>query len=179
MDTISSLNSSQSDFIFTREFDAPRDLVWAAHTEAERLSRWWGFGNGHLFEIIKLDVCPDGIFHYAWPAGDGRFYGKFVFKSIQAPERLVYTLSFSDENEGVTRHPGVENETWPLEIENTVTFAEADGKTIMSLRGRPVNASPEEIETFVNGHDGMREGFGATYDQLQQFLKLPEEEQSR
>ena len=82
--------------------------------------------------------------------------------------RLVYVVSFSDPQGGVTRHPG--SADWPLEVLNTTTFAEAGGKTTLTLRGAPVNATATERRTFKDGYKSMEGGFKGTLDLLESYL---------
>ena len=75
-------------FLFTREFDAPRDLVFKAWTERERLQEWWG-PQGFGIRVAKLDLRPGGVFHYGMQTPDGReVWGRFAYREIAAPERL-------------------------------------------------------------------------------------------
>ena len=60
--------------------------------------------------------------------------------------------------------------TWPLEVLNTWTLAEHTGKTTLTLRGRPVNATETEQQTFTQGHTSMEMGFKGTMDQLAEYL---------
>ncbi|MEX1031417.1 MAG: SRPBCC domain-containing protein [Paenibacillaceae bacterium] len=68
----------------------------------------------------------------------------------------------------LTRHPG--SATWPLEVLNTMTFVEQDGKTTLTLRGAPLNATEEEYNTFKAAHDGVKQGFAGTFAQLEEYL---------
>ncbi|KAF0812022.1 hypothetical protein IGB42_03564 [Andreprevotia sp. IGB-42] len=164
------LAPGQQELLITRTFDAPRDLVWQAFTQAEHLAHWWG-PKGFAIEVAALDVSPGGVFHYCMRAGNGMaMWGKFVYREVQAPERIVFTNSFSDEAGNTTRAPF--NANWPLEVLNTWTFSEADGKTTLTLRGIPFNASEIEHAIFVAGFDSMRMGFGGTLDQLATYLAL-------
>ena len=124
---------------------------------------------GMAMEVKKLDLQPGGIFIYYIRTPDGHeIYGRFVFREITPPERLVYVVSFSDPQGGVTRHPM--SETWPLEMLNTLTFEENNGKTTLTLRGAAINATEAERQTFEGGFDSMRQGFGGTMDQLETYL---------
>jgi len=90
---------------------------------------------------------------------------------IVAPERLVFVNSFSDENQGVTRHPM--SPSWPLQVLTTVTFSERDGKTTLALRGGPIDAAATERSTFEAGFESMQKGFAGTFDQLADYLSVP------
>jgi uncharacterized protein YndB with AHSA1/START domain len=158
-------------FTISRVLNAPRVTVWKAWTEAERLAQWWG-PKGCKLRVVKLDLRPGGIFHYAMEFQPGHpMYGRFIYREIAAPERLVFVTSFSDENGGITRPPFPQiRDTFPLEILNTVMFAEADGKTTLTLRGGPINPTEAEMQTYAGMFDSMRQGFGGTFDQLDAYL---------
>ncbi|HKB91553.1 MAG TPA: SRPBCC domain-containing protein, partial [Opitutaceae bacterium] len=68
----------------------------------------------------------------------------------------------------ITRHPM--SPTWPLEVLNTLTLTEQDGKTTLVLRGRPINATEGECKTFEGAFEGMQKGFAGTFDQLETYL---------
>jgi uncharacterized protein YndB with AHSA1/START domain len=156
------------DFIMTRVFDAPRELVWKAFTDPEHMKHWWG-PKGFAVRFAKMDFRPGGTYHYCMTSPDGHeMWGKFVYREIIAPERIVLVNSFSDENGGLTRHPM--SPTWPLEMLSTFTFTERDGKTTFTIRWSPLNASETERKTFEDGRKGMQQGWGGTLDQLAAYL---------
>ena len=161
--------TQSADFVISRVFDAPRKLVWAAFTEAERMKEWWG-PKGFTVVASKMDLRPGGTYHYGMKAPDGApMWGKFVFREIVPPQRMVLISSFSDEAGGVTRHPMAP--TWPLEMFSTFTFEEEPGgKTKVTIRWSPHNASEEERKTFEAGRDSMRQGWAGTMDQLAAYL---------
>jgi uncharacterized protein YndB with AHSA1/START domain len=156
------------DFVISRTLDAPRDLVWNAWTQPEHLRQWWGPKD---FKVVAcdIDLRPGGVFHYGLQAPDGNtMWGKWTFREIKAPELMVVVVSFSDKDRGVTRHPMAPN--WPLETLSRTTFEEQDGKTLMTLRWRAINATPEEIAMFDASHESMKGGFSGTFEQLTAYL---------
>jgi uncharacterized protein YndB with AHSA1/START domain len=153
----------------TREFDAPIELVFDAMTQPEHLMHWWG-PKGLKMKVAKVDLHPGGSFHYAMDTPDGSImWGKFVYREIVRPERLVFVNSFSDEAGNITRHPMAPD--WPLEMLNVLTLTEQNGKTTLNLKGRPINATKDEIEVYHSNHSSMQGGFKGTYDQLDTYLK--------
>ena len=160
---------SNQDFVITRIFDAPRDLVWKAFTDPQHMKQWWG-PKGFTVIASKMDLRPGGTYHYGMKAPDGSaMWGKFVYREVVAPERMVFINSFSDEAGGITRHPMAP--TWPLEMLSTFTFEEAPGgKTKLTIRWSPHNATDEERKTFDAGHDSMRQGWGGTLEKLTAYL---------
>ncbi len=156
------------EFVITRVFDAPRDLVWKAFTEPKRLKEWWGPKGVTIIES-KMDLRPGGSYHYAMRTPDGNtMWGKFVYREITPPSRMVFVNSFSDEAGGVTRHPMAPN--WPLEMLSTFLFEEESGKTRFTVRWSPLNATEEERATFAAGHASMHQGWGGTLDKLAAYL---------
>lgn len=156
------------EFVITRVVNAPRELVWKAHTEESHLMNWWG-PKGFKMIKVKMDLRPGGMFHYGMQGPDGStMWGKFVYREVVPQEKLVFVLTFSDEQGGVTRHPMALD--WPLEILNTITFTEKDGKTTVRISGYPINASPEEEAVYHSNHPSMQGGFTGTYNQLDEYL---------
>jgi uncharacterized protein YndB with AHSA1/START domain len=161
--------AKSTDFVTSRVFDAPRDLVWQCFTDPERMKEWWG-PKGSTIVASKMDLRIGGIYHGAMRDPAGRvMWAKFVYREIAAPERLVWVHSFSDEAGGLTRHPL--SPSWPLEMLTTVMFEdEAGGKTKVTLRWSPIDASAKEQTTFDAAHDGMRGGWAGTFDRLAAYL---------
>jgi len=162
--------ADNKDFVISRVLDAPRELVWKVFSEPERMKEWWG-PKGFTVIASKMDFRPGGIYHYGMQAPNGAaMWGKFVYREIVPPERMVFINSFSDEDGGVTRHPM--SPSWPLEMLSTFTFEELPGgKTRFTLRWRAYNASAEEQKTFDAAHDSMNQGWGGTLEQLTAYLK--------
>ena len=155
-------------FIISRIFDAPRALVWKAWADADTLMKWFG-PKGCTITHAKLDLRPGGTFLYGMKMPDGKeMWGKFVYREITAPERIVLVNSFSDAAGGLTRHPM--SPTWPLEMLTTTTFEDMNGKTKLTVRWEPLNATDTERQTFDGARDSMNQGWGGTFDKLTEFL---------
>ena len=104
--------------LITREFDAPRHLVYRVWTTRELVSRWWSGHRGTTTEV-ELDLRPGGRWRYVLKTDDGAevgFHGEY--REVVPDERLVYTEVFE--------MPGVDLDSvdGPL---NTVTFTALDG----------------------------------------------------
>ena len=155
-------------FVISRVLEAPRDKVWQAWTDTEHLKQWWG-PKGFVVTHCKIDLRPGGIMHYCLRSPDGNdMWGRFVFRGIAKPERLVWVNSFSDEKGGVTRHPM--SPGWPREMLTTVSFAEQKGGTLVTVQWIPIDATEEERRTFEAGRDSMQQGWSGTFEQLEQYL---------
>lgn len=156
------------EFVVTRVFDAPRALVWKVWTEPEHLKRWFG-PKGFTMPACSLDLRPGGVLHYGMRSADGHeMWGKWTFREIVPPERLVVIVSFADAKGGVTRHPM--NATWPLETLSTLLLSEHEGRTTLTLRWAAHRASEVERKTFDSSHQNMRQGWTGTLDQLAAYL---------
>ena len=155
-------------FSITRTFNAPRALVWKAYTDIDHLSRWWGPA-GFIWLKGTLDLKPGGVFHYGMRSPTGQeMWGKFVYREIAAPEKIVFVNSFSDPDGNTIRAPF--SPQWPLEILNTVLFGEKDDKTTLAMTGMPVNATEDERKMFESMRPSMDQGFKGTLDQLEAYL---------
>ena len=162
----------QDAFVIARSFEAPLDLVWKVHTQLAHLEKWWGPKGFEMFSST-LDLRPGGVFHYGLRTPQGQeMWGRFVYREIIPMKRLTFVISFSDAQGGITRHPG--SADWPLEVLNAVTFSATGGKTTLTYRAAPVNASESERRTFKEGYKSMEGGFSGTLDQLGEFLRSPD-----
>lgn len=161
--------AKSANFVISRIFAAPRDLVWKCFTEPERMQAWFG-PKGSVVVASKMDLRVGGTYHGAIRDDSGRvMWAKFAYREIEAPKRLVWVHSFSDETGGLTRHPLIP--TWPLELLTTVTFEDSsNGKTKITLRWTPLNATPEEQQTFDATRDGMNSGWTGSFERLDAYL---------
>lgn len=159
-------------FIISREFAAPRDLVWMVWTEREHFARWFG-PKGVTISIAQFDLRAGGMCHYSMTTPDGKkLWGKAVYREIVPPTKLVWINSFSDEHAGITRHP-LTKDLWPLQLLTVVTFAENAGKTTVTVTWLPIDADVEERRVFDKNHASMKGGWGGTFDQLDAYLAQP------
>src|SRR5687767_4190789 len=105
----------KQEIILTRNFDAPRELVFKAFIDPKLVERWWG-PRGLTTTVDQMDVKKGGIWRYVQRDENGNEYGfNGVYHHIAAPEQLVFTFEF----EGMPGHVLLE----------TVTFEEHGGKT--------------------------------------------------
>jgi uncharacterized protein YndB with AHSA1/START domain len=138
------------ELIAERWFDAPRDLVFRAMTEPERIPRWWG-RRGDVTRVEKMDVRPGGTWRFVSRGPDGvdyPFTGEFL--EIDPPSRVVQTFIF--DVEGLSDHVSVV----------TTEYTEEGGRTKMVVRNR--FASAEDLAGAVAS--GMAKGQAETYDRL-------------
>jgi uncharacterized protein YndB with AHSA1/START domain len=160
--------AASKDFVISRVFDAPRQLVWECFTKPERMKEWWG-PKGVTILKSEMDLRVGGIYHYGMQQPDGTvMWGRMVYRAITPPERLEFINSFSDEAGGLGRHPLAQS--WPIEMLSIFTFEEmTDGKTRFTVRWTPHNPTEEERQTFEGGFDSMTMGWSGTLDKLEAY----------
>jgi uncharacterized protein YndB with AHSA1/START domain len=146
-------------------FDAPREEVFKAFSDSSKLESWWG-PEGWETKNKKFDFKPGGVWHYGMTCKDksqGDFYGMeswgiASYKEISAPEKIVHTDAFSDEEGNV-------NESLP-ETLITATFTEEEGKTkYVSITEFPSKATLRQIVDM-----GAAEGFASQLRKLDILL---------
>ena len=156
-------------FTISRLFDAPRERVWKAWTDAAQLKQWWG-PQGFKVHTCKVDLRPGGMFLYGMTAPDGSdVWGRFIYREIKAPEKLAFIVSFSDPKGAVSRHPG--NEDWPLQTMSVVRFDAQGQKTRVTVEWTPHEATDAERKAFEDGKPSMQQGWGGTFEQFAGYLK--------
>lgn len=161
--------AAKIELVIVREFNAPRELVFDTCTKPEHLSKWWG-PKGSKIQILKADIVSGGTFHYELTSPENTtMCGKFVYKEIIRPEKIVFISSFADKTGNIVPAPFPIK--FPHEILNTWMLSDHGGKTKITLRGEPINGTEEERESFRNLFSSMEQGFGGTFDQLQEHLK--------
>lgn len=142
------------DLIYERAFDAPREVVWKAHTDRDLIPRWWG-PHGHSTRVEEMDVRPGGAWRYVSVDADGNefaFYGEYL--QIEPPERIRWTFMFDVEGVGPQGGP------------ETLTFEDLEGKTLM--RAVSHMGSAEVIDDALA--TGMVGGAIETWDRLDALL---------
>jgi uncharacterized protein YndB with AHSA1/START domain len=143
---------SNLDVEFRRVFDAPRRLVFEAHTSCAHVRRWWGPNESAMPEC-ELDFRVGGRWRFVVLTKNGSrvaFFGEY--REIVAPERFVWTFGF----DGMPGPGGLE----------TYTFTEADGKTTLVAVGH--FDSIESRDAAIAS--GMEKGAAETWDRLAELL---------
>lgn len=127
-------NKSEPQVLITRDFDAPRELVFQAWTDHQHLHRWFA-PKGCTIEFRKLEFREGGSYlscirNPQYPA----CWCTGVYREIVAPERIVFTMGISNEQGQLltATQTGMDAE-WPQETVLTVTFADLNGRTRLIL----------------------------------------------
>ena len=155
-------------FEISRQFKHPRTVVWSAWSAPEQLGKWWG-PKGCAVEVLRFEFREGGFFHYAMKFENApTMWGRFNYREIGAPQRLVWLNSFANERCGIARAPF--SEDCPLEIENSVSFTERAGITTVTLRAEPFGEVEKERKYFEELRPSLEQGYGGTFDQLAEHL---------
>ena len=93
-DAATSIYSDGTTLVYERIFDAPRDVVWQAFMDPDRIPRWWG-PHGTTTTVVEMDVRVGGTWRYVSRAPDRddvTFHGEYI--EIVPPERFTWTFLF-------------------------------------------------------------------------------------
>jgi uncharacterized protein YndB with AHSA1/START domain len=154
--TLTVTTPSDREIVMTRNFDAPRDLVFEAHTSCEHMKNWWG---PRRYEIAscEIDFRPGGKWRIAHRAAEGGqedpivFFGEY--REIVRPERIAWTFGW----EGMPGKVSVD----------TLTLEEHEGKTTATAVSR--FDTVEDRDGMLRS--GMESGAAETYDRLDEYLE--------
>ena len=159
---------NQSRFTITRTFDAPRDRVWNAWSDSKQLKQWFG-PKGCTISYSSVDFRPGGASRYGMTYNGVTMWGKWSYKEIKAPEKLVAIVTFTDETgEKTIPHPGMPG--WPKQILSTISFVAKGNKTEIIVEWQPYQPTDSERRVFDENHDSMQQGWSGSFDQLETFL---------
>lgn len=136
--------------LITREFDAPRHLVYRAYTEPDLIKRWWSGDRGTV-DSIEVDLRVGGGWRYVMTANEGfevAFHGEY--REIVPDEKLVSTEIY----EAVPDASALD----------TVTFTEHDGRTTLTI----LVEHSEKAHRDAHIESGMEDGLQEALDHLEQ-----------
>jgi uncharacterized protein YndB with AHSA1/START domain len=139
--------------LITREFDAPKHLVYKAYTTPELVKRWWS-GHRGAVQSVEIDLRVGGTWRYVMIATGGlevAFHGEY--REIVENDRIVTTEVY----EGV---PGGDDDP----VVNVVTFTDVDGRTRLELLSK---CPSREVRDLIIG-SGMEGGMQEAMDELEQ-----------
>jgi uncharacterized protein YndB with AHSA1/START domain len=144
---------SDEEIAITRDFAAPRGLVFDMHTRPEHLTKWLLGPEGWSMPICEIDLRPGGAWHFGWQKADGQqmeMTGEF--REVVRPERYVNTERWGPE--------------WP-ETLITTTFAEHDGTTTVTQ----VIRYPSKADRDAAVATGMMSGVERSHTLLDGLLE--------
>jgi uncharacterized protein YndB with AHSA1/START domain len=155
MGTLKLTTPSDREIAMTRVFDAPRQLVFAAHTKPDLVRQWLLGPPGWSMPVCEMDVRVGGTYRWVWRHdANGTEMGMGgVYREIVAPERLVTTERF--------------DEAWyPGEALNTLVLIEKGGRTTLTQTMRYESRDARDAVIKSN----MEKGVAASYDRLADLL---------
>ena len=149
---------ADDEILVTREFDAPKELVYKAFTTPELVRRWWHAKRGEM-TVADIDLRVGGGYRFVMDAGgfEVGFHGEYL--EIVPGEKIVSSEVYEGLPEGVSDEDGG--------TVNTVTFTEEDGRTTMTLLIKAANKTSRDaiIES------GMEDGLQDALDLLEETAK--------
>jgi uncharacterized protein YndB with AHSA1/START domain len=154
--TLKVTTPNDREIVITREFDAPRKLVFEAWAKPEFLRRWLLGPPGWSMVECDNDLRTGGSFRLKWRAADGMEMAMHgVYREVFPPDRVVRTESFDF---GCDSQAG--------EQLATIVLTEKDGRTTLTLS--VLYPSKEARDATIAS--GMERGVSASYDRLEQLL---------
>lgn len=146
---------SEREVAVTREFDAPRGMVFDAHTKPELVRQWLLGPPGWTMPVCEIDLRVGGTYRYEWANPDGRRMGVAgKFKEIVRPSRIVVTQLFDEDWTG--------GETLV-----TTDLVERSGKTTLTTTVHYASRDARDAALKT----GMTTGMEAGYERLEQLLE--------
>ena len=171
-DRLAEFLSPSDIFVINQSFQAPIDVMYEMWTDPEHFSKWLP-PTGFTMDYLQTEIKPGGTSFYSMSgANNVKMYGKIKYLEISKPHRIVYTQIFCDENGTISRHPMAP--TWPETMLTTVTLTEeGPDNTRVTINWEIYGeATPAERETFTKAKAGMTQGWGGSFDKLEEYLKL-------
>ena len=150
---------TETQILITREFNAPRRLVYQAWTTPELIKRWWNAKRGEVI-VAEVDLRVGGKWRWVMVTEDGTeaaFHG--VYRELVPDERIVYTEVF----EGVPGGGPSSDEPATL---NTITLIEKDGRTMLTSL---TDAMSQELRDLILA-TGMEAGMQDAMDLLEEVV---------
>ena len=141
---------TDTQILITREFDAPKHLVYRAYTTPELIQRWWSGERGRM-TIVEVDLRVGGRWRYVMVANGGfevAFHGEF--REIVPNERLVFTEIYE-----MPEADPLPDTDVPV---NTATFREAEGRTTLTLLTQTTSKELRDMIVDSGMEGGMQEG---------------------
>lgn len=156
--------------IITKEFNAPRQLVFDAWTSVEHLNQWMFPMPGCSCEFVQADIKNGGTSLHKITMPNGYQMWLYTqYELVQSPDKLVFLQYISNEQGEICPNPQMPN--WPKDMVATLIFEElGDNKTKLTFYWEPRNPTPEELEVFESTSSDHGKGWGAGMEQLENYL---------
>lgn len=156
--------------ILTKEYNAPRQVVFDAWIMPEHLQNWQFPFKGFTCEFISADIRPGGSSLHKMTSPNGfEMFLLTKYEEINPPASLVFRQYNSNAAGDILPNPQVPN--WPKEMRTTIRLEEINGKTKLELIWQPVDPSHEEAEVFEASRPEHDKGWGGGLAQLDTYLQ--------
>jgi len=151
--------ATEREIVIMRTFDAPRELVFEAFTDAGHVSNWWG-PNGFTTTTQEMDVRPGGVWRHVMRGPDGTDYPNFIrYEEVKRPELLSWA------------HGSAEGE--PADFHASVTFVERDGGTEVTLRSVfPTKEARDRTVKEYGAREGAKQTLARFAEHLDQVIEV-------
>ena len=152
-----------NEVVVTRVFDAPREMVFRAFTEAGQMQQWFA-PKGFTTPFCEVDARPGGLMRCCLRSPEGKeYWGRGIYQEVVPPERIVYLDAFTDPEGNLVAptyygmsadHPG--------EALVTITFDDLGGRTRVTLR--------HAIGAHVPERAGTEQGWTEMLEKLGEYV---------
>ena len=155
--------------ILTREYNAPRQLVFDAWTNPDHLKNWQFPFKGFQCEFSRADIKPGGSSLHKMTAPNGfEMWLLTKYEALTPPESLVFRQYVSNEAGDILPNP--QNPNWPKELRTTIELEEVQGKTTLRLIWQPIDPTREEADAFEASRSEHDKGWGGGLEMLVSYL---------
>lgn len=149
---------AEREIVITRQFNAPRALVFEAHSKPEYVRRWLLGPSGWTMPVCEIDFRVGGRYRYVWRHSDGREMGMGgVHREIVAPERIVTTELFDQDWTGG-------------EAITTLVLTEKAGRTMLTNTVVYSSCAARDGALATPMADGMEAGYARLDEILHERL---------
>jgi len=157
------MKKNKNDLLITHLFDAPREIVFNAWTDPEKLKHWYA-PDGCSIEFKSIDVKKGGQFHSViYDPVHGDCWIKGIYQEIIIPEKLVFSMILSNEQgDIVSASTAGKSDEWPEAILTTVTFTAIGKQTKVTLH--------QTVDESEAKKTGAYQSWFSMFDRLQTVL---------
>lgn len=165
-------STGRNSFVINRSFDAPVQTLFEMWTDPNHFAKWLP-PVGFDMEFLRAELREGGRCFFRMYNNEGiTFHGQLEYRELKSPNRIVYVQRFCDEDEKISRHPGLP--VFPEAMLVTVVLtSEGDESTRVTITSEPLGiVSNDEAQAFVNLRSSMTQGWSGSFDKLENLLPI-------